>query len=156
MRVAFAVALLVLPLAGCSLLAEPQVRELSGPTDGYTPTSMYLKLHLRRDDGTLALLGFDRRDWHTSEIARRVDDKELRFVTVQAMPREILSEYVVEALIAPEELDRLRYDAMGATPEQRAEMDAEYEALLARWLEKSPAAASPALPTAPSLPASLP
>lgn len=133
-------ALLAVPallFAGCTLVQEPQVRELSGPTDGYTPTSVYLKVHLRRDDGSVAMLDFDRRDWHTSEIAKRVDRKELDFLAAQAMPRDILSEYVVQQVVTPEDLGMLRYDDMGATPEQRMEMDSEYEALLQRWLAQA-------------------
>lgn len=135
---AFAPALaLALLLPGCSLIQEPQVRELSGPTDGYTPTATYLKVHLRRDDGSVAMLDFDRRDWHTSEIAKRVDRKQLDFLAAQAMPREILSEYVVQEVVTPDDLHMLRYDDMGATPEQRMEMDREYDALLQRRLAQA-------------------
>lgn len=130
-------------LAGCTLVDEPQVRELSGPTDGYTPTSAYLKVHLRRDDGSVAMLDFDRRDWHTSEIAKRVDRKQLDFVVAQAMPRDILSEYVVQAVVTPEDLGGLRYDEMGATPEQRMEMDREHDALLEAWTARLPAVSAP-------------
>ena len=143
------VALLALvPLAGCTLVQEPQLRELAGPTDGYTPTSVFLKLHVLREDGTTALLDFERRDWHVAEIAKRVDHKQLKFVVAQAMPRAILNEYVAQAVASPADLQSLRFDEMGATPEQRAEMDREYEALLQAWLAQAPApeAQAPALP----------
>lgn len=153
LRRAATLILLATLLAGCSLVQEPQLRELGGPTDGYTPTASYLKVHVKRADGTTALLDFDRGDWYTAEIARRVDLRKLDHVTAQAMPRDILNEYVVRAVVAPEELDALRYDAMGASHEQRAQMDAEHEELLARWLRDA-AQGAPAPPTAPhALPA---
>lgn len=146
-------ALLVLaPLAGCTLLQEPPVRELAGPTDGYTPTSVFLKLHVLREDGTTALLDFERRDWHVSEIAKRVDRKDLPYVAAQAKPRDILNEYVVQSIATPEDLQELRFDDMGATPEQRAEMDREYDELLRAWIADAPA---PDAITAPH-PATLP
>ena len=117
-------------LAGCAALDPPGPRELSGPTDGYTPTSTFLKLHVLREDGTTAFLDFDRKDWYTAEIARRVDLKKLEHVTAQAQPRGILNEYLAQVVHAPEDLDALRYEAMGASHEQRSLMDTEYEELL--------------------------
>lgn len=125
--------LILIPLlaaAGCTALDPPGPRELSGATDGYTPTSVFLKLHVKRDDGSTALLDFDRKDWYTAEIARRVDLHKIDFVVAQAQPREILSEYLAQQVSSPEDLDALRYEAMGATSEQRSLMDAEYEELL--------------------------
>lgn len=126
------VALLALAsiLAGCAAMEPPAPRQLSGPTDGYTPTSVFLKLHVKRDDGTTALLDFDRKDWYTAEIARRVEHHKLDFVSAQAQPRDILNEYLAQEVASPEDLDSLRYDAMGATGEERSLMDAEYEELL--------------------------
>lgn len=117
-------------LAGCAALEPPGPRELAGPTDGYTPTSSFLKLHIKREDGTTALLDFDRKDWYTAEIARRADRHDLDFVTAQAQPREILGEYIALSVIVPEELQKLRYEEMGATHEERALMDAEHDELL--------------------------
>lgn len=129
--------LLVAPWAGCTLIQEPEPKMLVGPTDGYTPTATFLKLHVVRDDGTTALLDFERRDWYTAEIARRVDVKEIQFVSAEAMPRDILNEYLARVVSAPEDLQALRYDEMDATPEQRASMDAEHEELLRRFLENA-------------------
>lgn len=131
LRVAGALVSLAL-LAGCAALDPPGPRELSGPTDGYTPTSVYLKVHVLREDGTTAFLDFERQDWYTAEIARRVDMKKLEHVTAQAQPRNILNEYIAQSVVSPEDLDALRFEAMGASNEQRALMDAEYEELLSR------------------------
>lgn len=148
--------LAALALAGCAvpLLDEPTLREVSGPTDGYTPTATYLKVHVRAEDGRLIMLDFDRRDWHASAIAERIDGKSVRFLSAQALPRDIMNEYVVEHVGAPGELAALRYDEMEATPEQRAAHDAEYEALLRRFHEALPEAAPTAAPTV-ALPAEL-
>ena len=149
-----ALAAAALLLAGCTLVKDPEPRQLSGPTDGYTPTATYLKLHVKRDDGTTALLDFDRRDWYTAGIAKMVDQKDLRFVVAEAMPRDILNEYVAREVATPDELQGLRFDAMDASPEQRAEMDREYELLLQAFLATVPEAASPpgAAPLLPAAP----
>lgn len=136
-------------LAGCTLLKEPEIREVQGPTDGYTPTAAFLKLNVKRDDGTLVLLDFDRRDWYASKIAEMVDTKVISFVAAHGMPR-LVNEYVAETVVTPSELANLRYDTMGATAEQRMSMDREYTALLERYL-----AAVPAAPAAPSAPTAL-
>lgn len=142
--------LAVLLLPGCSLLAEPKERELAGPTDGHQPTPSYLKVFLRRDDGSLALVDFDRRDWHVAEIARRIDRRELDYLGAQVMPRHTLNEYLVQRVLQPSDLQTLRYDDMGATPEARAQMDSEYEQLLRALsntvLDHAPAAPRTALP----------
>lgn len=125
------VAALAAPLlAGC--LKEPEVREVAGPTDGYSPTASYLKVHVLREDGTRVLVDFDRRDWHVSEIARRLDDRRIDFLTVQAKQRDLIGEVLVESVLKPEDLASLYYPTMDATPEQRAEMDREYDAILER------------------------
>lgn len=142
-------------LAGCALplVEEPTLREVSGPTDGYTPTASFLKVHVEREDGRIALLDFDRREWHAAEIARRIDQREVEFLSAQALPRDILNEYLVDTVAAPGELQGLRFDDMGATPEQRAQADAEYDDLLRRFAATLPDAshAPPAL-AVPSLP----
>lgn len=119
-------------LGGCAALEPPPPRELAGPTDGYSPTPTFLKVHVKREDGSVALLNFDRREWHVSEIARRLDRNQLEFVAAQAQPREILNEYLAQEVRAPEELRALRFDAMGATHEERRLLDAEWDALLRR------------------------
>lgn len=151
-----ALVLAALLLSGCALplLDEQKAKEVSGPTDGYTPTNSFLKVHVRRDDGTLALLDFDRRDWHASEIARRLDERDVRFLSAIVEPRNVLNEYLVTSVGSPGELQGLRFDEMGATPEQRAAADAEYEQLLQRFDAALPeavptSAPSPALPALP-------
>lgn len=136
----------VLLLSGCTILQEPKVKEVAGPTDGYTPTSTYLKVHVKRADGSLAMLDFDRRDWYASKIVELLDHRQMEFVSAQAKPRDILNEYLVESVADPGEVAKLRFDDMDATPEQRAQMDSEYESLLKRYLEDAPA--PPIAPTA--------
>lgn len=146
-----ALLLTALTLSGCALplVNEPEAKEVSGPTDGYTPTAAYLKVNVKAEDGRTVLLDFDRREWAASEIAERIDQKEVRFLSAQAMP-QLLNEYVVVNVGAPGELQALRYDEMGATPEQRAQYDAEYEQLLERFNAALPDVA--AEPDAPELP----
>lgn len=139
-------AILVASLAGCTLVKEPVPREVAGPTDGYTPTAAFLKVHVKRADGTVALLDFDRRDWYTAKIADMVDLKQMRFVSAQAQPREILNEYVALSVADPGEVSKLRYEEMDATPEQRARMDAEYDRLLRSWLARAPVQPTQLLP----------
>jgi len=140
---------LTLFLAGCAALDPPKPRELTGPTDGYTPTAAFLKLHLKREDGSTALLDFDRRDWYTAKIAEMVDLKQVKFVTAQATPRNTLNEYLAETIADPADVGKLRYDNMGVTPEQRADMDNEYQRLLERYLETAPIPPSALLPQDP-------
>lgn len=158
MRAAVLPLLLALSLAGCALplVNEPALKEVRGPTDGYTPTASYLKVHVETEDGRTVMLDFDRRDWHASAIADMIDEKSVAFLAAQALPRDILNEYVVEEVEAPSEIARLRYDAMGATPQQRAEYDAEYEALLRRFQDALPEAAPTSVPNPAALPVTMP
>lgn len=150
MRAAFLVVLLgATTLAGCSLIAEPQERELAGPTDGHQPTPSYLKVFVVKEDGTKALLDFDRRDWYVAEIARKIDLREVAYLGATVMPRNTLNEYLVQKVSTPSELDALRYDEMQASPEARAQMDAEYDEILRKLVEDTAekvAATPPALP----------
>lgn len=123
-------------LAGC--LQEPEVREVTGPTDGYSPTASFLKVHVKRDDGSVVLVDFDRRDWHVAEIARRLDSRQVDYLSVQAKPRDMLGEVLVESVKEPSDLASLYYPAMQATPEQRAEMDREYDVVLEKALGAAP------------------
>lgn len=142
--------LLLVPLAaGCAALDPPEARELVGPTDGYTPTAAFLKLHVKRDDGSTALLDFDRRDWYAAKIAEMVDLKQVTSVSAVAKPRDILNEYLAQTISSPTDLAKLRYDNMGATPEQRTQMDNEYQRLLERYLEDAPIPPSALLPQDP-------
>lgn len=125
-------------LPGCAIVKAPEVRELSGPTDGYTPTAAFLKLNVKQPDGSVQLLDFDRRDWYASRIAELVDQKQVRSVTAQALPRDVLNEYVAQSVADPSSLAGLRYDEMDASPEARAQMDDEYQALLERYLSRVP------------------
>lgn len=133
-----------LSLAGC--LKEPEVREVAGPTDGYSPTASFLKVHVLREDHSIVLVSFDRRDWHVSEIARRLDDRSIDFLTVQAKPRDLLGEVLVHSVVEPADLAGLYYPTMTATPEQRASMDREYDDLLARVAAETVPAAPPTTP----------
>lgn len=144
---ALLVLLLSVPLlVGC--LQEPEVREVTGPTDGYSPTASFLKVHVKRDDGSVILVDFDRRDWHVSEIARRLDERQIDYLHVQAKPRDTLGEVLVESVKEPSDLAGLYYPTMQATPEQRAEMDREYDRLLQKTLgaAPSPGPETPAIP----------
>lgn len=131
------------------MVKEPEVRELAGPTDGYTPTAAYLKLNVVREDGSVVLLDFDRRDWYAAKIADLVDRKKVDFVSAQAMPRDLLNEYLAQTVVEPSELAKLRYDAMAATPEQRQDMDNEYQALLETHLAQAPVQPTQLLPADP-------
>lgn len=146
MRVAWALVLLAVPLAGCAALEPSPIREISGPTEGYTPTPSFLKLEVRREDGSMLLLDFDRADWYTAEIARRVDLKKVEFVSAQAKPRDILNEYLAQSIAEPADLQSLRYDDMGASAESRQSMDAEHTALLQEWMAKAPIQPTQLLP----------
>ena len=131
-----AVGLLV---AGCTLVAQPGPKDVSGPTDGYQPTSSYLKVFVRSPDGNLTLVDFDRRDWYAAKIADKLDDKTIDFVTVHGQERGILGEIVVDAAKSPAELAALRYDAMHSTAQQQSAMDLEYEHLLQKLSARTPA-----------------
>lgn len=150
LRLGFVVAVLLLP--GCSLLEEPAPKTVEGPTDGYLATQPFLKVYVRSNSsGDLVLVDFDRRDWYVAKIADAVDHRDAEFLAVTGTPR-LLGEYLVESVERPSALNAYRYDKMGATSDDRARMDAEYDALLARLADG--AAATP--PTAPTLPIQLP
>ncbi len=147
--------LLAAPLAGClsdvSLLpAEDPPLKVEGPTRGYSPTAAYLKVHVDTPGGQRVLVDFDRRDWHVAEVARRLDDQRLRFLIIEGPPR-LMGEVVAETVHTPEDLAGLRYDAMGATHEERLLLDAEYADMLRRLAEAAPAPEAPAAPV-PALP----
>lgn len=121
----------VLLLPGC-LDADPKPRTVEGSADGYSPTQKYLKVTLRDNEtGTLTMANFDRRDWHVSALAKHLDQREVRYLTVHGAAL-IPGELIVDAVNAPAEVAKLRYDAMGASAEDRHRMDLEYDALLAK------------------------
>lgn len=123
---------LALLVPGCSLVEEPRPREVAGPTDGYLAGSSFLKVYVRSNSsGDLVLVDFDRRDWYVARIAEAVDHHDADFMTVTGTVR-LMNEYVVERVREPAGLDAYRYDDMHATADDRARMDAEYDALLAR------------------------
>lgn len=134
--------------AGCTFLAQPGPKDVSGPTDGYQPTSAYLKVFVKDPSGNLTLVDFDRRDWYAAKIIDKLDDKTIDYVTVHGQEHGILGEIVVETAKSPAELAALRYDAMHATAAQKSAMDQQYEGILARL-----ASVTPSVPTGPSLPA---
>jgi hypothetical protein len=140
------VLLLTTPLLGC--LNAPTVKAYEGKTQGYTPTNAFLKVNVRHADGTYTMFDFDRRDWYTAEVARRVDAKEIPDLTIQGQARETLGEILVLDVLDPSTVSVLRYDKMQTTPESRAQMDDEYDAVLHPMRE-------PPITTAPTLPLDL-
>jgi len=148
-RVLAAALSLALMGAGCAaLVRQPGPRDVSGPTDGYEPTSSFLKVFVRTQDGNQTLIDFDRRDWYAAGIVKKLDDRSITFVTVHGEEREVLSEVVVETVKAPDELAAMKFDSMHATAQQRSVMDTEYEQLLAT-LAATPTAQAVSVPTVP-------
>lgn len=128
---------------GCSLIDEPGPREVTGPTDGYLATTPFLKVYVRSEEtGNLLLVDFDRKDWAVSRIAERLDRADVEYLSVRAVPRSLIGEYLVDAVLSPSDLEAYRYEAMGASAEERSLLDAEYDALLAR-LAEAPGASAP-------------
>lgn len=152
-RAALPLVLLVAPVLGGCLTLFPDddgpVR-VTGPVLGYQPTPSFLKVQVREGE-RIVLVDFDRRDWHVSELARRIDERRVKALDVEAEPRELLNEVLVRAIHDPDDLGALHYGAMGATAEERDAKDAEYEALL-RALPPPEAALAPAGPSPPALP----
>lgn len=150
--------LLAPALAGCSLVEEPKPRQLEGPTDGYLATSPYLKVYVRSNSsGDIVLVDFDRRDWYVWKIAERLDGHDVGYLTVEAKPRDIIREYLVERVTDPADLEQYRYANMEATPQEQARMDAQYTDLLDRLAQAGQeitddaTGKTPALPTVPAL-----
>ena len=146
---------LLLALAsGCTLFQEPQPRQVEGATDGYLATSQFLKVYVRSNrSGDLIMVDFDRRDWWVSKIAERIDAHGVGYLTAEATPRAVLNEYLVDVVVRPADLERYRYASMAATHEEKALMDAEYDALLARLAEEAVASDAPSAPSQPFVPA---
>lgn len=105
-------------------------------------------MFVQKDDSTLVLLDFDRRDWYVAELARRIDTRQLEYLGATVMPRNTLNEYLVQRVHTPADLETLRYDAMAASPEARTQMDGEYDAILQKAIQDATENAAPA-PTAP-------
>lgn len=131
MRLAWLLALAV-ALPGCTVYPEPGPRDVAGATDGYAPTASFLKVLVRPDEGDAVWVVFERRDWHVSELARRIDEREVRHLSVHGQERVTLGEVLAIEVTAPADLQRLHYDEMGATAQQREAFDLEYEDLLRR------------------------
>lgn len=121
------VGLLVLP--GC-LVKDDTARDVAGKADGYYPTSTFLKVQVRGEDGHVTLADFNRTEWYVAEIAKRIDDRAITQLSAHGQLR-LIGEVVVENVTLPD-LDSLRYDTMKATSQQRQDMDAEYTTLLQR------------------------
>lgn len=147
---AIALVALLLPLAGCTLVDEPGPRDVEGRTDGYAPTSAFVKVFVQEEDGTLVWVDFDRRDWYAAELVRRLDGHQVPYLSVAGHERQTPGEVLVLEVRDPAELSQLRYDAMAVTPRERALMDLEYEELLASFEGGAPAPGStiPTLPLA--------
>lgn len=135
-------------LAGC-LYDEPGPAQVEGRVTGYSPTQAYLKLEVQGEDGRVVSVDFDRRDWHVRELARQVDLREVRVVTIDGMERNIPGAVLAEQFVDPDQLNELRYETMGASAQQRALLDAEYEA----WLAELTSNASDSSPPRIALPA---
>ena len=120
------------PGAGCLSLVDndKEARYVAGPTRGYSPTPSFLKVHVEGPDGKTVNVNFDRREWHVSELARRLDNRSIQFLHVEAIPREILNEVLVEQVLDPDQVSKLRYSAMAVSEEEKALLDAEYDDLL--------------------------
>jgi hypothetical protein len=145
-------ALLVAPaLAGCTLVSAPQPEDVSGPVDGYDPTTSLLKVHVHEGD-RVVLVDFDRRDWNAAGIAQLIDNLTVRNLTIHGMPRDILDEVLVQSVGSPSVLERYRWTDQ-TTPEERSAADQAYDALVAK-AHPITAAAPPtptfALPTVPA------
>lgn len=148
---ALAAILLIAPMAGCTLIPEPQPQDLTGAVEGYDPTASHLKVHLRAGE-RLVLADFDRRDWNVAAIAKMIDEKRVEMLTIHGMPREVLNEVLVDTVGDPSEMAKLRWTST-TTPEERSAADQAYDALVkaasGQALAPAPTVASPtaALPT---------
>jgi len=140
-------------LAGCSVIPEPQPKEVRGTVEGYDPTASHLKVHVR-DGERVMLADFDRRDWNVAGIAKMIDEKRLQLLSVRGMPREVLNEVLVETVGDPSELAKFRWTS-ATTPEERSAADAAYDRLVAAAdaLDGPPAIGTPPpLLSTPALP----
>lgn len=129
MRAAALLALVLLIAPGC-IYRELGPTEVRGEPEGYAPTPSALKMTVRGEDDARVLVVFERRDWYVAEIARRLDQREVGLVAIAAVERNIPGEVLAETFREPGELNELRYDAMGASAEERRLMDLEYDELL--------------------------
>jgi hypothetical protein len=148
-RVILLAALALAPAAtGCLTLFPEEDRPLQveGPTRGYSPTASYLKVHVDTAEGRRVLVDFDRREWHVAELARRLDGHQITFLYVEGPPR-LVGEVLAGTVYDPEDVESLRYASMSVSEEERLRMDAEYDALLARFVDEVPAPA-PVVPAA--------
>lgn len=133
-------------LSGCAaLIPSPEARDVSGATDGYTPTASFLKVFVKNESGLSTLVNFDRRDWYVAKIAEMLDQRELRFLDVRGQERHIPGEVIVASVRLPEDLTKLRYTAMSVSPQEQWRLDQEYDALLAS-VPTPPSTNLPALP----------
>jgi len=132
-------------LAGCAVLPNPGPADVQGRTDGYDPTASYLKVVVRDNQtGNSTLVDFDRKDWAVSEIAKRIDDKAVPFLSIHGQSRDVLGEVLVQDVRAPGDLAQLSYQNMHATAQQRALYDQAYDALLSRVAAQAPSPAGQA------------
>lgn len=129
-------ALVVVP--GCLTLPEPDPhRIVAGRVTGDAVTSGAYRVQLQPEDGRMFVVSFDRRDWYVAGVEREFRDRALGHATVRALDRGLLNEVAVEEVLAPAELNALRYEAMERSSVaegrafDRAALDAEWEARLA-------------------------
>lgn len=152
LAVRLAAPLALVLLAGCTLVPEPQARDVAGATDGYSATAQFLKVFVRNESGVTTLVDFDRRDWYVSKIAAQLDEKQIPFLDIRGQERLTLGEVVVASVRVPENLTSLRYEAMAVSPEERSAMDLEYDQRL-RGVTGHPATVPiVTLPSSPNVP----
>lgn len=130
LRVALVVALVAPVLAGCTLVKDPEPKDVAGTVSGYDPTASHLKVHLLVG-GELVLVDFDRRDWNVAGIADMIDQRQVREMSVHGIPREVLNELLVETVGDPSSLSKLRWTDQ-TSPEERSAAEQAYDALVAK------------------------
>jgi hypothetical protein len=126
---------------------------VAGDVEGYDPTASHLKVHVRTADDKFVLVDFDRRDWNVLGIAKAIDERAIKALSIHGMPREILNEVLVLTVGDPTSLAKYRWADSTYTPEERSAMDQAYDELVAKHAEAIvPEVSTPVAPSVPSLP----
>lgn len=130
------VLLLASLLAGCATqVLDPQPVRVAGDPDGTIPTNLYLKTDIQGPNGFVTV-AFERKDWYVAGLERELETAD--WLAVAGKPK-IDREVVVEDVESPADLaKRYRFDDMKATKEQRASMDAEWDARLEELRKAKP------------------
>jgi hypothetical protein len=144
--VPIAVLALLPALAGCSVIPEAKAQDVSGAVDGYDPTASFLKVHVHTAE-RIVLVVFDRRDWNVMGIAKAIDERDVKALSIHGMPREILNEVLVETVGDPTSLARFRWADSTYTPEERDAFEAAYDELVAKHAPPEVTLPAPATPT---------